>query len=499
MSAETTAEGDRPSAAAEGERGERPEDGRTATTGGYVDEPLVTRTTTVSETASVDADDRWVVGLVLALAAGSAGVVLSNTGAFLAGIVGLVYAGYVSLSGPPAAPLVVERTVAPAAPKPGDRATVTVRAENVGSAPLADLRVADDPPEGLEVVDGETRAAGTVESGDALEFSYDLRISRGKHAFGNVVAVARGASGVGVRRTVYGAEATLVCHAPVESLALAGQTGIGSGRVQTDSGGEGVEFYATREYARGDPASRVDWNRYASTGDLTTVTYRESNAATVVFVVDGRFDHRRAVGEPTVRELCCYATVRLADAVLDDQNLVGASVCYYRSSGVIGTLGTVAPDRGPEQTLRIRTLLRAQLDVDVDDLYVSADRESDPAGGDASGERPDATGRGSGDVGKQNRQLFDAVPDGAQVVFVTPLLDDVSVRTVDELVAREHVTTVVSPDVTDGSTLGGTVERVKRSERLRTVTGTKRVRVVDWTPDEPLQAAVDRAGARWGA
>ncbi|MFC7195680.1 DUF58 domain-containing protein [Halosimplex aquaticum] len=310
-----------------------------------------------------------------------------------------------------------------------------------------------------------------------------------------MVAVARGASGVGVRRTVYDAGATLVCHAPVESLALAGQTGIGSGRVQTDSGGEGVEFYATREYAPGDPASRVDWNRYASTGELTTVTYRESNAATVVFVVDGRFDHRRAVGEPTARELCCYATVRMADAVLDDQNLVGASVCYYRSSNAIGSLGSVGPGRGPEQTLRIRALLREKLGVDVDDLHVSADREAESGDGDAASDRSG----GSGDIVRRNHELLDDVPAGAQVVFATPLLDDVAVRTIDELVARGHVTTVVSPDVTDGSTRGGTVERVTRSGRLATVAGTKRVRVVDWSPDEPLQAAVDRAGARWDA
>ncbi|WP_436923792.1 NEW3 domain-containing protein [Halosimplex amylolyticum] len=488
---------DEPAETTNDERTGTTNDERTGTTGGYVDEPMVTRTTTVSETTDVDGEGRWVVGIVLALVAGSAGVVLSNTGAFLAGIVGLVYAGYVSLSGPPTAPLVVERTVAPAAPKPGDRVSVTVRAENVGSVPLADLRVADDPPDGLEVVDGETRRAATVEPGDAVEFEYDLRIPRGKHAFGDVVAVARGASGVGVRRTVYDAAATLVCHAPVESLALAGQTGIGAGRVQTDSGGEGVEFYATREYARGDPASRVDWNRYASTGELTTVTYRESNAATVVFVVDGRFDHRRALGEPTARELCCYATVRIADAVLDDQNLVGASVCSYRSSNAIGTFGTVGPDRGTEQSLRIRALLREKLGVDVDDLHVAADRDSGSGSEEAATERSDATPDGSGSVARQDRRLLDDVPGGAQVVFVTPLLDDAAVRTVDELVAHEHVTTVVSPDVTDGSTPGGAVERVMRSERLRAITATRRVRVVDWSPDEPLQAAVDRAGARW--
>jgi len=29
------------------------------------------------------------------------------------------------------------------------------------------------------------------------------------------------------------------------------------------------------------------------------------------------------------------------------------------------------------------------------------------------------------------------------------------------------------------------------------VTGARRGRVVDWSPDEPLQVAIDRAAARW--
>ncbi|WP_459195019.1 DUF58 domain-containing protein [Halosimplex sp. J119] len=464
------------------------------------DEPVVTQTTTASETIGTDGEGRWLVGLALALVAGSAGVVLSNTGAFLAAIVGLVYAGYVSLTGPPEAALVVERVVAPVAPKPGDRVSVTVRAENVGSAPIADLRLADDPPAGLEVIDGETRKAATVETGETMELHYDLRVTRGKHGFGDVVAVARGASGVGVRRTVYDAAETLVCHTPVESVALTGQTGIGAGRVQTDSGGEGVEFYATREYARGDPASRVDWNRYATTGELTTVTYRESRAATVMAVVDGRFVRRRAPGDPTPRELCSYAAVRIADAVLDEQNLVGASVFDHRRSIEFATLGTVAPDRGTEQSLRIRSLLERELGVEVDDLHVSARHGAESgSGAEADDEQRTATGPGSESATRGSNSLLDRLPEGAQVVFVTPLLDDVAVRAVDELVAREHATTVVSPDVTDGSTPGGAVERVLRSERLGSVTGTKRVRVVDWSPDEPLQAAVDRASARWDA
>lgn len=448
-----------------------------------------TRTTTVDAATRVDADGRWRVGLLLALVAGAAGVTLSNTGVFLAGIVGLVYAGYASLSRPPETPLVVERRFHPASPSPGARIEVTVRAKNVGSVPIADVRLADDPPAQLDVLEGAPRGAGTVEPGDTLTVSYALRAARGKYEFGDVVTVSRSVSGDGVRRSVHEAGERIVCHAMVESLPLASQTGIGSGRVETDAGGEGLEFFATRNYTRGDPASRVDWNRYATTGELTTVTYRESRSATVVFVVDGRHLTRRAPGEPTAQELCSYATVRVGDALLDAQNQVGTAILDEHYTNAPRVEGMLTPCTGTEQSLRIRALLRTRLGVSVDELGVSVGREFASATGSVNGRR----------TSSRTQRLIEAIPQGSQVVLVSPLLDETPVRAVAELVARDHVTTVISPDVTTGGTVGGSIERVDRTERVRTLTGTEDVRVVDWSLEEPLQAAVDRASPRWNA
>ncbi|QLH84326.1 DUF58 domain-containing protein [Halosimplex pelagicum] len=447
---------------------------------------------TGAETTATGVENRWVAGVVFALVSVALGVFLSNTGLFLASIVGLVYAAYASLSRPPSPSLVAQRRVEPADPSPGDRVAVTVRVENAGDVPLADVRVADDPPADLDVVEGDARGAGTVEPGGHLAVEYELDASRGKHEFGDVTAVARSAAGEAVRRTTFEAGQSMVCHSAVDSLPLAAQTGIGAGRVETDSGGEGVEFYATREYAPGDSASRVDWNRYASTGELTTVTYRESKAATVVFVVDGRVQRRAAPGDPGARDLCGYAAVRLADDLLDQGTQVGASAVSAAGADYFETRGTLAPATGTEQSLRLRALLRTKLDVTVDDLGTAVGRSFAAATGDAAGR----SGGGQGLPGGQ-RRLTDEIPAGAQVVFVSPLLDDDAVRAVERLVAHDHATTVVSPDLTDRETVGAVVDRLRRAARVRSVTGARRARVVDWSPDEPLQVAVDRAAARW--
>ncbi|WP_436907223.1 DUF58 domain-containing protein [Halosimplex marinum] len=451
--------------------------------------------TTGAETTVAGVENRWAAGAAFALAAVALGVFLSNTGLFLAAVVGLAYAGAASLSRPPSPSLVVDRRVDPVDPDPGDRLAVTVAVRNAGDRPLADVRVADDPPAGLTVVDGDARGAATLEAGERATLTYDLTAARGRHEFGDVTVAARSAVGEAVRRTVFEAEQSLVCHTPVDSLPLAAQTGIGAGRVETDSGGEGVEFYATREYASGDPASRVDWNRFASTGELRTVTYRESKAATVVAVVDGRLQRRAAPGDTDARDLCGYAAVRLADDLLDSGTAVGASVLSAARGGRFGTDGTLEPATGTEQSLRLRALLRTKLGVTVDDLDVTVGRSFAAATGDAGAAgRP---GRSLPRLPGANRRLADAVPAGAQVVFVSPLLDDAAVRAVERLVAHEHATTVVSPDLTDRGTVGTAVERIERAERVGSLTGTERARVVDWSPDEPLQAAVDRAAARW--
>ncbi|WP_167837260.1 DUF58 domain-containing protein [Halosimplex halophilum] len=452
--------------------------------------------TTGSETTASGVEDRWLAGAVFALASVALGVFLSNTGLFLAAIVGLVYAAYGSVSRPPSPSLVAERRVDPADPNPGDRIAVTVRVENAGEVPLADVRVADEPPADLDVVTGDARGAGTVEPDDHLTVEYELRAARGRHEFGDVTAAARSAAGEAVRRTTFEAGQSLVCHATVDSLPLAAQTGIGAGRVETDSGGEGVEFYATREYAPGDSASRVDWNRYASTGELTTVTYRESKAATVVFLVDGRLRRRAAPGDPDARDLCGYAAVRLADDLLNQGTQVGAAVLATGRGDRFATGGTVPPATGTEQSLRLRALLRTKLDVTVDDLDETVGRSSAATGGADAAGRAGRTDGHRGIAGGR-RRLTDGLPAGAQVVFVSPLLDDEAVRVVERLVAHDHATTVVSPDLTGRGTAGAAVERIERSARVRAVTGTRRARIVDWSPAEPLRVAVDRAAARW--
>lgn len=412
---------------------------------------------------------RWEVGLAAALLAGGAGVATGNPAVFLAATVGLLYAVYGYVTGPPPGTVTVDRDVDDDSPLPGAELTVTLTVTNVGEAALPDLRVTDRVPADLEVVDGGPSTTATLSPGESATHSYAVRARRGEHVFDGAVVVSRNLSGGVERRRVVEERTAVSCRSAPEGLPLAERTIPHTGRIETDEGGEGVEFYATRNYRPGDPTGRIDWNRYARTGELTTIEYREEQAAVVVVVVDARMEASvaRAPVEPDAVELGVYAAEEVIDTLLERHNRVGLAM--YGGSG-----GFLPPAAGKAQRLQARRLLR---------------------------EGPGAVAEdGRGGVmafgGRRFSALDRRIPPEAQVVLVSPLLDDEPVGIVTRLRAHGHPVTVLSPDVTAGETPGGTLARIDRAHRVHELREDE-TRVLEWSPDEPLHTAVARAERRW--
>jgi uncharacterized protein (DUF58 family) len=415
--------------------------------------------------------DRWRVGVAAALVAGAAGVVVGNTAAFLSAVVGFTYAAYGFATRTPPLDVTVERSVSADAPHPAEVVTVELSVTNDGNEPIGELRVRDSVPADLPVVDGPPRCCVSLRPGESAALTYDVRARRGTHEFGVPTLVARNVSGSVERFGLHRVETTLTCEVDAADLDLSADTLPVTGRVETDAGGEGVEFYAVREYQSADPASRVDWNRYARTRELTTVEFRESRAAGAVVVLDGRdaaAAYRRE-GEPDGRTLARYAAESLAGELLRRKDRVGAAVFGTRR-------GYLPPSGGSAQGERIDALLN--LDGDLPDAVRKRRRRLRRAGE------------------EHYETLEKALPDGVQVVFAAPLVDDGSVDALRYLLARGRAVTVVSPDVTGAETVGARAAAVERDLRIDDLRE-RGVRVVDWSPDEPLRAAVRRAEGRW--
>ncbi|HMB50299.1 MAG TPA: DUF58 domain-containing protein [Natronoarchaeum rubrum] len=414
--------------------------------------------------------NRWTGITALALLFGAAGLLATRPPLVLAAAVGVGYAAYARAGDAPEPALSIDRTFGDDAPEPGEEVRVTVTVRNVGDALLPDLRIVDGVPDELVVTDGVARLGTALRPGEAATFGYAVTARRGSHEFDPVRVVARGFSGSVERVQSVETEGSLVCPpapAGLADLPLRSLTTPHAGRVSTDVGGDGIEFHSTREYRVGDPLSRVDWNRLARTGELTTVEFREERSATVTVVVDAReVAYRR--GDPSDRHAVdrgAEAAAGVADALLGGGDRVGLAALGPREFWL-------APAAGDEHRARIADAL-------------ATDRAFSP-------EPPDVAALARSYAGRIERRL----PDSSQVILVSPVSDDWIVRRARLWNAHGHLVTVLSPDPTARDTPGGRLAAVERAERVARLREAG-LRVVDWSAEESLAAAVAGTERRW--
>ncbi|WP_436906703.1 DUF58 domain-containing protein [Halosimplex marinum] len=470
---------------------------------------------------------RWRVGAVAAGALVALGLLYASPLLLAATAVPLSYVVYGAVSSVPAdAAVRVERSLADATPPPGERVTVRLTVENVSGATLTDLRAIDGVPDDLAVVDGSPRGSFVLRPGESATVAYDVVAKRGEFAFADpVVRLRSPGAGRVVTETVPAAgERELSSLDPVSAAPVGSTTPLRTGTHPTDSGGEGLEFHSTREYRPGDSISRIDWRRFAKTGDLSTVSYREERAVRVVLVVDARpvGRVRPRAGAPTAASLSGYAAERIYETLVDGD--VTTSVAAF---GVDGTDPSVPTGAGTvpwvdggadDATALARSLFDAvQRVADGPEAgsggpgVVSSDPGPAVSEGEAGSIGVGPAADEEATTGRQGVESQErATPDGgadavdallsqfparARVVVVTPLVDDWPVSFVRRLRRREYPVTLLSPGAASEASLGGRVAGHERDVRLADVSAAGAT-AVDWDRDEPIEAALATALSR---
>jgi len=444
--------------------------------------------------SSVRWTGRWRGIAAVALLAVAIGVLAKRPPLLLVGALAGAYTAYPRFTATPDPDLSVRREIDPASPADGDGVSVRTTITNEGDAPLADVRIVDGVPAMLSVSDGSPRCATALLPGGEATISYELQARPGRHAFRPTTVLCRDASGSVEVETTLTAASAFECEAAVPDVPLRALSGHHPGPLVTDEGGEGIEFHSVEEYRRGDPASRIDWRRYARTGELTSMEFHTERLAEVVVCVDARPASYRAASatDPHAVALAVDAAGRIGDALFDANHRVGLTG--------FGRHVCMLPIRsGRDHASRFHRRLATDPAFELDPPEPA--RTADGEGGGAPSRSVTGDGRNvdggdaDGSVDARLSRIRAELGTNAQVVLITPLCDDEASRIAQRFESGGTAVTVVSPDVTTAETAGGRLARLERSQRL-SVLRNAGVPVVDWTPTESLGAAMTAVEGR---
>jgi uncharacterized protein (DUF58 family) len=466
------------------------------------------------------------LGLLVAV-----GLVTFNPVAFAAATLPLVFvlAGLAGEPDPPGERIAVSREVTPARPRPAGRVTVTVTVENQGDSTLADLRLVDGVPDTLRVVEGQPRASGPLEPGGTVSIEYEVVARRGEYAFDPAVARSRtvlGSMWVQESLPVAGAS-TIRCAVTADDMPVEAAGSQFVGDLLSATGGEGVEFHATREYRRGDPPSRVHWRELAKRGELSTVTYRERQSAEITVVTDARASARVSAGpgEPSGALLAAYATYQVLAGLVGRGHRVGVAALGMEPAAGRGfPVRRIDHGRGENQQ-RLALDLLDDIDAAIreDDPgrvlgHTRSERDRDPNLRTGSADDTLLDTRAGVTVGEFVDNLTGWATSTTQFVCVSPLFD-APMHGLCRRLERGHAPVVISPDVTapvteppengdplrtDGITNDPTTRlgagprdgvpartlRLQRATRVETLRQ-QGLTVVDWHPARPLAVACE--------
>ncbi|WP_082682166.1 DUF58 domain-containing protein [Haloferax profundi] len=423
---------------------------------------------------SIERVRRWNGALGAAVLLAAIGIATGRPALSIGGSLPLLFVIGGALSGEPDTPqLAVERSVSTSAPFPGEAVEVTVSVENEGQTPVSDLRVVDGVPSELSVTAGTPRASLALSPGDSQTFTYTLTARRGEHDFTAVLCRLWSLWGTRRRTTLLTATGTvdLICEStPTESPTTSATTQQ-RGTLTASTAGDGMEFHSTREYQPGDSVRDIDWRRFAKTGSLVTVRYREERSTRVHLLVDLRETTAVASspGSPRGDELSAYVAGQLSAVLYDAGNQVGAATLGVDKNNIRQPLSAgnetcawIDPSQAALTTQRIAQLLDDAGEVDAV--------------------------RRSNRIATQG--IRERLSDSTHVIAVTPLTDTTVVESLEELRRGGVSITVVTPLVFDGESMGqrvGSVEHAQRCSALRDVG----IEVHTWQSDEPLHSSLE--------
>ncbi len=232
------------------------------------------------------------------------------------------------------------------------------------------------------------------------------------------------------------------------------------GNIRSGAIGVGSEFFALREYQMGDEMKRINWRATARYMHPITNEYEGEQSADVIILIDAGMDSNVGTVERNTNNASIRAAASMAASILEDRNRVGMVI--------LGDfLNWVYPGFGRDQ------------------FYEIMDSLCNPSQG------------GLWDLEDAKWVINRFFPSKSMVIIVSPLVDPKIMKTVVDLWRNEYDLLIVSPsplaiELSEQDIEDPVAEKILMMERRNLINKLwKYAIVVDWDPNEPLEAALE--------
>ena len=392
------------------------------------------------------------------------GMMISN---FQLMIVGLTFISFLAINGwvEGHSDLVIKRDVSAVNVYKGDDINVVLTVTNKSYRRTQQLEVFDNVPHEMKMRKGINLMRMNLGPGQTATIRYTVRCPlRGHYTIGPTSIRYRNTFNLFVSETSVGDRSDITVFPQVrdveEALIRSDVPKMYTGATTLKTPGQGMEFYALREYFPGDSFRSINWKAFARTGELM-VNEKTRDAVTDVFIIlDTRDVARIGTVLKNPLEMGTVAAASIANYFIKRRDSV--SLVTYGER-----MDFLPPETGDKQHYKVLSQLAA------------------------------VESKGSMPLQAVTNALSPRISRGSPVFIISSLEGDgTTLSAIRNLSGKGHEVIVLSPSSIDLERLVSRIPRMayevlklERQNRLTAISGYG-AKVIDWTPSVELSQAL---------
>ena len=392
------------------------------------------------------------------------GMMISN---FQLMIVGLTFISFLAINGwvEGHSDLEIKRDVSAVNVYKGDDINVVLTVTNKSYRRTQQLEVFDNVPHEMKMRKGINLMRMNLGPGQTATIRYTVRCPlRGHYTIGPTSIRYRNTFNLFVSETSVGDRSDITVFPQVrdveEALIRSDVPKMYTGATTLKTPGQGMEFYALREYFPGDSFRSINWKAFARTGELM-VNEKTRDAVTDVFIIlDTRDVARIGTVLKNPLELGTVAAASIANYFIKRRDSV--SLVTYGER-----MDFLPPETGDKQHYKVLSQLAA------------------------------VESKGSMPLQAVTNALSPRISRGSPVFIISSLEGDgTTLSAIRNLSGKGHEVIVLSPSSIDLERLVSRIPRMayevlklERQNRLTAISGYG-AKVIDWTPSVELSQAL---------